>query len=279
MASIDSSTKYEVIVTPLAPQGGSYGSANFRPLFRLRIEHMRDLARRRHAQGRTDEPIMLLGLDVVPLRPFSHLFPSLDDNDLVFAREPPGSGSGYMNGDFFFFRPTSRVLRFWDEVVQVMNRTDGHFWSDQHVINRLLWGWRAENEISSEPGSTLPSIPRSGRPTLRWGVLREWIVTGFHPQSIKPGTTIAYHANGPGTPKPEKIYRAVRGVGRDFLGPHACVWNDSRTWPRIASPPPPSRAASPPPPPPPPPKRGYVVRRWQPLQRPPVINFKAAHHH
>ena len=141
MASIDSSTKYEVIVTPLAPQGGSYGSANFRPLFRLRIEHMRDLARRRHAQGRTDEPIMLLGLDVVPLRPFSHLFPSLDDNDLVFAREPPGSGSGYMNGDFFFFRPTSRVLRFWDEVVQVMNRTDGRFWSDQHVINRLLWGW------------------------------------------------------------------------------------------------------------------------------------------
>lgn len=255
MASRDPSTKYEVVVRrvdSLKEQGRkvpfSYGSPAFNSIFRLRIEDLRNLARRRHGQGRTDEPIMLVGFDVVPLEPFSRLFTTLDHNDLVLAHEPRGSGSGYVNGDFYFFRPTSRVLHFFDDVVQSMNRTDGRFWSDQHVINRLLWGWKSETEIADQgnAGSTLPSIPRSIRPSLRWGVLRESIVTGFYPHSIKKGTTVAYHANGPGMPKDEKIYRAVRGgEGRTFLGAHACVWNDSSTWPPAVSPPPAPAASKP----------------------------------
>lgn len=231
MQAADRRTRYKLHVEQLnlnvTVETGAYagyGSDAFRRIFRQRADKLRAMARERLQVG-DRAPVLMTGLDVVPIQPYSRLLPSLRHADLVAMREPYGSGSGFVNWDFVLFRPVEAVVAFLDDLHG--NMSSPELWSDQHVANRLLWGWAATSEISHVPGSTLPSV-RSVRPSLRWRTFGADEVRGFDPADIRPGVTVAFHANGPtntGGTKQEKILRVVRGhPATILLGPRACVW-------------------------------------------------------
>ena len=191
MQKRDKSTIYRVKVLyteQSTPLHTGFGTDHFRSLLKLRAAALACYVR--DQVGHNLEPIIFTGLDVVPLQPYSALLPSLDHHDLSFSKEFYGSGSGFVNWDFFIFRPKPEVALLFEDVAG--NITD-HLWSDQLVGNRLLWGWQADSIKSLIPASTLTKVGNI-RDGLKWGHLDK-LVIGQDLASIRH-STVAFHANG-----------------------------------------------------------------------------------
>ena len=141
---------------------------------------------------RRRSPVLFTDVDVVPLRPFSELLPTMRSFDLVFMREPIGSGSGFLNTGVYLLWPTPRVQHFMQTWAANIN---DELWSDQLVANRLLWGWQATTPASFEPASTLPDVNKTLWKGLRWDTFSPQTVAGVDPQvTVVRGATVAYHA-------------------------------------------------------------------------------------
>ena len=172
------------------PLHTGFGTDYYRSLIKLRAAALASYVR--DQVGNNQEPIIFTGLDVVPLRPYSALLPSLDHQDLSFSKEFYGSASGFVNWDFFIFRPEPEVALLFEDVAGSI--TD-YLWSDQLVGNRLLWGWQADTIESTIPASTLTEVGNI-REGLRWAHL-DVLVIGQALACIRH-STVAFHANGAG---------------------------------------------------------------------------------
>ena len=170
------------------PLHTGFGTDYYRSLIKLRAAALASYVR--DQVGNNQEPIIFTGLDVVPLRPYSALLPSLDHQDLSFSKEFYGSASGFVNWDFFIFRPEPEVALLFEDVAGSI--TD-YLWSDQLVGNRLLWGWQADTIESTIPASTLTEVGNI-REGLRWAHL-DVLVIGQALACIRH-STVAFHANG-----------------------------------------------------------------------------------
>lgn len=190
-------------------------------------------------ERRPAEPLLFVDIDVVPLQPFSSLLPELNHSDIVFMHEPRGSRSGLLNAGFILLRPTQRVEEFLhDWHVRMISRSTvtGDLMGDQLVANQMLWGWKARSRVSDVAGSSLDrSRVTSARPNLRWDLLDERLVVGIDPKRVKRGTTIAYHAVGPGS-KTVKMNSAIR---RGAMMPLQPCWDEAPDGHKLAPPPPP----------------------------------------